>query len=232
MGVGLLLHAPLGPAGVLRFSLQGRVAQFEEHRAGGDRRGRCAAEECLWVAAVRDHILEGAFLIVGVLLRLVDDEQVEALAQTALGGTGAELDAALTAFQPDALPARGTNGSVFYLGLVQQAAQALPRGMTGGRAVGCVQDVLAPLEAVQLPHGGDLILAVAAGDAVAEFGMYPQAVLVFGEDVVEQELLPLLGSAPGGVVEVDGLLTVGRGVGQHHRRRGRLAAQLFRDGLF
>ena len=80
--------------------------------------------------------------------------------------------------------------------------------MTGGRAVSCVQDVLAPLETVQLPHGGDLILAVAAGDAVAEFGMYPQAVLVFG------------------------LLPVGRGVGQHHRRRGRLAAQLFRDGLF
>ena len=49
------------------------------------------------------------------------------------------------------------------LALVQQAAQALPRGMTGGRAVGCVQDVLAPLETVQLPHGGDLILAVAAG---------------------------------------------------------------------
>ena len=135
-------------------------------------------------------------------------------------------------FQPDALPARGTNGFVFYLGLVQQAAQALPRGMTGGRAVGCVQDVLAPLETVQLPHGGDLILAVAAGDAVAEFGMYPQAVLVFGEDVVEQELLPLLGGTPGGVVEVDGLLPVGRGVGQHHRRRWRLAAQLFRDGLF
>lgn len=46
------------------------------------------------------------------------------------------------------------------------------------------------------PHGGDLILAVAAGDAVAEFGMYPQAVLVFGEDVVEQELLPLLAVRP------------------------------------
>ena len=84
MGVGLLLHAPFGPAGVLRFALQGCVSQFKEHRAGGDRRGRCAAEECLRVAAVRDHIFEGAFLIVGVLLRLVDDEQVEALAQTAL----------------------------------------------------------------------------------------------------------------------------------------------------
>ena len=171
-------------------------------------RGRCYAMQ-LWPVSYFTLFLSRSN---SAFLRLVDDEQVEALSQTALGGTGAELDAALTAFQPDALPARGTNGFVFYLGLVQQAAQALPRGMTGGRAVGCVQDVLAPLETVQLPHGGDLILAVAAGDAVAEFGMYPQAVLVFGEDVVEQELLPLLDGTPGGVVEVDGLLPVGRGV--------------------
>ena len=232
MGVGLLLHAPLGPAGVLRVAPQGGVAHFEEHRAGGHRRGRGAAEQGLRVLAVSDHILQGTGLIVGVLLGLVDDQQVKALAQAALGGAGAELDAALALFQLDVLPAHGLNGFIGDLGLVQQVAQPLPGGPGGGGAVGGVQDALALLQAVQLPDGGDLVLAVAAGHGIAELGMHPQILLVAGKDVIQQQLLPLLGDAPGGVVQVDGVLAEGFGVGQHHGSGGRLTPQPCRGCLF
>ena len=126
MGVGLLLHAPFGPAGILGVAPQGSIAHFQEHRAGGDRRGRGAAEQGLRVLAVGDHILQGAGLIVGVLLRFVHHQQIKALAQTALGRTGAELNAAFAIFQLDVLAAYRLDGLVRDLRLVQQMAQTLP----------------------------------------------------------------------------------------------------------
>ena len=98
--------------------------------------------------------------------------------------------------------------------------------------MGGVQDALALLQAVQLPDGGDLIFAIAARHGIAELGVHPQVILIAGEDVIQQQFLPLLGSATGGVVQVDGILPEGLCVGQHHGSGGRLTPQPCRGCLF
>ena len=126
------------------------------------------------------------------------------------------------------LPAHRLDGLVGDPGLVQQMAQPLPGGPAGGGAVGGVEDALPLLQAIQLPDGGDLVFAVAPGHRIAELGMDPQPLLVTGQDIVQKQLLPLLGPASGGVVKVDGRLAQGLGIGQHHGGSGRLTAKSVR----
>ena len=87
-----------------------------------------------------------------------------------------------------------------------------------------VQDALAFGKAPQFARGDDLVLAVAARHAVAEFRVHPQAVRIFGKNILQQQPLPFLRGAAGFFVQRGGLLAVRALIRQRHALRRRLAA--------
>lgn len=126
----------------------------------------------LGIGTIRHYVFESALLIVGVFLRFINDQQVEAFAKTALGGTGAKLYPAAIG-QADILLPFGTDGFVLDVPGVQQLAQTFPSNMACRSAVGAVHDGLSLFQRPEFPHGNDFVFAVAAGNTVAILGMYP-----------------------------------------------------------
>ena len=204
--VRLILHRPLRPAAVLQLPGETALPELYEHRSGADGRRRRPAEDRLRIRAVGNGVLERALLIVLVLLRLVDHQKIEALAETALAGAGAKLDLSAV-LQEDVLPAVGTVCAGYRdAGLLQHIVKPLPRRVRRGRPVCGVQDVLAVFQPEDLAHDDDLVLAVTPRDRVAEFRMHPQTGLVRGENVPQQKHLPPLRGAAGPLVKLHGLV--------------------------
>lgn len=188
-------------------------------------RRRRATEDRLRVLAVRNDVFERAFLIVLVLLRLVDHEQVKPFAEAALARPRAELDLSAV-FQLDVFLAEGAIARRDRdIRFGQKVQQAFPCRMRRRGSVRRVQDMFAALhDPVKLPHGNDFVLAVSTRDGIAELRMCPKPVGVFGQKVVQKKLLPLLRRASRGIVKLDRLRTARLLIGQHKRRRRRLAA--------
>ena len=120
----------------------------------------------------------------------------------------------------------------------QKVQQAFPRRMRRRGSVRRVQDMFAALhDPVKLPHGNDFVLAVSARNTVSELRMCPKPVGILGQKVVQKKLLPLLRRASRGIVKLDRLRTARLLIGQHKRRRRRLAAdahfggRLFHSGI-
>ena len=203
--VGQVRHRPFRPAGIFRLSGETFLPVIQEDRAGADRRGRRAAHERLRVAAVGDDVFQRGFLIGGIFLRLVDDQQVVAFAQTALGRACAEIDDALALL--DVFKAELLGGleilARFQSGFGQTLHDLLPRAVGRGGAVSGIQHPLAVLQAPDRAHDENFGFAVAPRHRPAEFHVNPQPVLAGCHDVFQQERLPVLRGASGTVVKCD-----------------------------
>ena len=122
--------------------------------------------------------------------------------------------------------------------LCQKVQQAFPRRMRRRGPMRRVQDMFSALhDPVKLPHGDDFVLAVSTRDGISELRMRPKPVGVLGQKVVQKKLLPLLRRASRGIVKLDRLRAARLLIGQHERRRRRLAAdahfggRLFHSGI-
>ena len=62
------------------------------------------------------------------------------------------------------------------------------------------------------PNDHDFVFTIPAGNFLAVFGVYPQAVGVDGKNVICQQLLPLLSGASAAVIQIDSLLPARLGV--------------------
>ena len=203
-GIRVLVHAPFGPTGIFFLPGEDGAAQLRENGTGGNRRRRGAQEDGLRIFTVRDHIFQGALLVILVLLGLINDQQVKPLAQTALAGTGTKFYFSAAGKLNVLLSIGAIRRNDLYFCFCQQIKKSLPCGVCSCCAVRRVQDVLAMGQAPHLAYGHNLVFAVAAGHGIAELGVLPEHVFAGGNGhhVPEQQHLPLLGLPPGAVVQL------------------------------
>ena len=101
-------------------------------------------------------------------------------------------------------------------GRCQQLDQPLPGRAGCGGPVRCMTDDLSIYKPPELTHCDDLVLTVTSGNGITKLLMRPQAIIVYGYDISDQQLLPFQSLSPCLAVQLYRFKSFGRSVRKYY----------------